>query len=152
MVRLLGLWVCAMAWHLFRLITLRPMFALIADSIVTVSSFSLVFFLAGGSRLYLASGADWPRMLIHLVLFYLCIVICLERRTRSSSLVCAALGFSAAVDVLMLGLYAASAVSGLNSGAQMMVLKVLGIGILRQQFLRCPPDVQANGYRRSKAR
>jgi hypothetical protein len=152
MVRLLGLWVCAMAWHLCRLITLRPMFALIADSIVTVSSFSLVFFLAGGSRLYLASGADWPRMLIHLVLFYLCIVICLERRTRSSSLVCAALGFSAAVDVLMLGLYAASAVSGLNSGAQMMVLKVLGIGILRQQFLRCPPDVQANGYRRSKAR
>jgi len=152
MVRLLGLWVCAMAWHLCRLITLRPMFALIADSIVTVSSFSLVFFLAGGSRLYLASGADWPRMLIHLVLFYLCIVICLERRTRSSSLVCAALGFSAAVDVLMLGLNAASAVSGLNSGAQMMVLKVLGIGILRQQFLRCPPDVQANGYRRSKAR
>jgi hypothetical protein len=56
-------------------------------------------------------------MLINLVLFYLCIVICLERRTRSSSLVCAALGFSAAVDVLMLGLYASGAISGLNPGA-----------------------------------
>ncbi|KKI12218.1 hypothetical protein [Comamonas thiooxydans] len=152
MVRLLGLWVCAMAWHLFRLITLRPVFALMADSVVTVSSFSLVFFVAGWSRLYLSSSADWPSMHINLVLFYLCIVICLERRTRSSSLVCAALGFSAAVDVLMLGLYASGAISGLNPGARLMVLKVLGIGVLRQQFLRCPPEVQANGYRRSNAR
>jgi hypothetical protein len=52
----------------------------------------------------------------------------------------------------MLGLYASGAISGLNPGARLMVLKVLGIGVLRQQFLRCPPEVQANGYRRSNAR
>lgn len=152
MVRFLGLWTGAMVWHLYRLITLRPVFAQMADSVVTATSFSLVFFVAGGIRFFVANGADWHRMAITLALYYLWIAVCLERRVRSSSLLCAALGFSAAFDVLVVLLHAVGVLPSVNPmlapGVPLLALEVLGIAILRQQFLRCPPDVQARGYRR----
>ena len=114
----------SMAWHLYRIATFRPAFASMADKALTVASFGFVF--------------------------WLCLL--LERKQRSSSLLCAAMGLSALIDFAAAGLYLAGqwpmAGSTYKTSSVAFLVELLAVAVLRWQFFKAPADAQMTGYRR----
>jgi len=100
----------AIAWHLYRIATLRPKFDKLSDTSSTVGTFFFVYLLAGMVRWSVlgdqgAVGTFFRLLILALVFFAL-----FKTSHRSSSLVVSMFGASAAIDILaslmdMSGLY-----------------------------------------------
>ena len=142
----------SMAWHLYRIATFRPAFASMADKALTVASFGFVFWLASVGRfaVFGHNGVHYATVNCALYFFWLCLL--LERKQRSSSLLCAAMGLSALIDFAAAGLYLAGqwpmAGSTYKTSSVAFLVELLAVAVLRWQFFKAPADAQMTGYRR----
>ena len=146
----LPLWLCAMAWHLWRIATFRPMFSRLGDNGRTVFSFAIVYFAMGLIRWnYVGESSVW-QINIGLVVHAVLLMLLFERKHRSSSCVSVLLGASAVVDLVALMLTIAGFTDGSDRNA-FLVIEVALYAVCVLRFFRETPEVQARGYLRKVA-
>jgi hypothetical protein len=152
--RNLAAWAGSMAWHLWRIATFRARFDLMSDTGMTIGSFLVVYLLTGIARhSYVIGHAQPASVFLGLTFMYLVWLFAFERSHRSSTLVAALAGASAASDILQMAL----ALTGW-AALERKVDGPLGLGAIYEvalyagcvwQFFKSTPAVQASGYRRS---
>ena len=149
-----ALWLSAMGWHLWRILTLRPAYRRLSDSGPTVISFFTVFLVAGLLRwgVLAPKYAETPiwEILVMLVAYSLVLLMLFSQKRRSDALVAVLLGVSAGVDLLicvgfLLGLLP-SVETGAIGGLVELGLSLVAVG----QFLREPDVVRQAGYKASE--
>lgn len=157
-INLAVLWVAAMGWHLWRIITLRPAYKYLSDTVGMAVSFLAVYVVAGLVRwFWLDSQAtdkaltfgSFGLVMLNLILFGLVLGLLFERNRRGASLLSSMLGLSAGIDLLMSAAYLA----GFSDSVRMPPGVDLGLEIglslvLAWRFSQEPEDVQRHGYRR----
>ncbi|MBU9199862.1 hypothetical protein KTD31_00415 [Burkholderia multivorans] len=149
------LWAATMAWHLWRIVTLRPAFKCLSDSGPVVRSFISVYFVAGLVRWGLLYGAEghrhsWLGAIIGLVVYLLLTVALFERRARSSALTCAVLGCSAIEDLAVAAMYLAGLLSSVKLPTPVELgLALVSTAVMVFRFHREPAVVRKSGYRLS---
>ncbi len=144
-VRFASLWVTSMAWHLTCIARGRADFARLSDSRVTAVSFFAVFFFAVWLRHGMATGAGWHVVVANWILMPVLFLALFERSDRSSSLVFAMLGASAAVDLVVAASYFLGAGDMLSSKAWFLVeLTLQALAFIR--FFAMPKAVRSRGY------
>lgn len=143
--RFTSLWAASMAWHLTCIARGRADFARLSDSRATAVSFFAVFFFAVWLRHGLATGAGWHVVVGNWVLIPVLMLVLFERSDRSSSLVFAMLGASAAVDLVVAASYFLGAGDMLSSNAWFLAeLTLQALAFIR--FFSMPEAVRARGY------
>lgn len=145
------LWLGAMSWHLWRMLTGRPAFKNLGDTKLTAASFIAVYFAAGLLRWSVLGPQPVMKAIGDLVVIGIGLLILGERRHRSSGLVCAFFGVSAAVDLVV----CAAHVVGIFPSVQLFGLSnfLIQLGLMVSACIRFhkePFAVQASGYRASK--
>lgn len=145
-------WCLSMSWHLYRIATFRPAFSFIADKKLSVVSFGAVFWLASVIRFAVVGQGGVHYATINCMLYFFWLCVLLERRERSSSLLCTALGLSAVIDMSAVALHLAhlwpSAVSTYKASTVAFVGELAAISVLRWRFFKAPAVVQLVGYGR----
>ncbi|MDO9099659.1 MAG: hypothetical protein Q7V53_02795 [Caldisericota bacterium] len=145
--RVAAVWALAMVWHLWRIATVRPAFAYMADDQRTVASFASVFVVAGLLRHWIFGPADFFGAVGTLALNVLMLLILFERSNRASTLVAACMGVSALSDMLVIALEQSGLVPGVGKVHGMFYAEVGFMLIQRHVFLRQPAAVRARGYK-----
>lgn len=145
------IWPVAVAWHLWRIATLRPAFDKLSDSARVVWSFIGVYFAAGLLRWVVLSPEAHATPLVFPVLLklfvHLLVVMALfERRSRSSALTASVLGVSAIIDVAVCLLYGASAINSVHAGIGDIAAEIGLTVATALQFSNQPAAVRKSGY------
>jgi hypothetical protein len=142
------LWFGSMSWHLWRMVTGRPAYTGLGDTWLTATSFAAVFFIAGLLRWHVLGSAAFLEASLDLLIYAVILLVIAERRTRSSGLVCALFGISAAVDLVVCSLYAVELIPSVDLPGVMnagITVALMFVAVIR--FHREPLCVQRNGYR-----
>lgn len=100
--RFAALWVTAMAWHLLRILTLRPAFSHVSDTRAPLYSFASVYLACGVLRWAVMDDKGIFTTVTVLAFNALFLAAMTVRSDRSMSLFMVMLGASAAVDVTAL--------------------------------------------------
>lgn len=148
MLNLIGLWLGAMGWHLWRCGTMRPAFSKIADTMANLVSFVLVYLAAGILRWAVLAEVEvgfWVLQL-QLVSWAITLMLLFERSNRSSSLSMLLLGVSAAVDLGAVGL--SFFVEEPPSRLYLVVEFFLYAATVRK-FFQLPPELQRPNYKKA---
>ncbi len=155
MFQLVLIWFSAMAWHLWRIITMRPAFKHLSDTGPMAMSFIGIYYAAGILRWVVLNDdpkAALMKTVLGLFLWMVVIFACFERRSRSSALTASVLGVSAAIDFLVCAGVLFHLLDSVHTGLWGSVLEFVWTGIMMIRFLREPEYVQRVGYRMSDAR
>lgn len=144
---LLPLWLCAMAWHLWRIATFRPMFSRLGDNGRTVLSFVVVYLAAGIARWSQVETYSMWQVNIGVVLHAGVLMLLFERKHRSSSLVAVLLGASAIVDLIALTLNLMG-IATIEDKSAFLGIELMLYAVCVWRFFRETPEVQASGYLR----
>lgn len=155
MFQLVLIWFSAMAWHLWRIITMRPAFKHLSDTGPMAMSFIGIYYAAGVLRWVVLNddpNAALMKTLLGLFLWMLVIFACFERRPRSSALTATVLGVSAAIDLLVCLGVLCHVLDSVRIGLWGTVLEFVWTGAMMIRFLREPDYVQRAGYRLSESR
>lgn len=147
---LIPLWLCAMAWHLWRIATLRPMFSRLGDNPSTVISFSIVYLVMGLTRWTQEGNSSMWQINIGLVIHAMVLLLLFERENRSSSCVAVLFGASAVMDFSAFLLTVAGFIDG-SAQSALLGIEVTLYAICVWRFFRERPEVQARGYLRKVA-
>lgn len=143
--RIGSLWLASMAWHLSCIARGRADYARLSDSGPTAVSFFLVFFFAVWLRHGLAAEAGWLVVVANWVVIPTLVMVLFERADRSSALVFAMLGASAAVDLVVATSIFLGAGDMLSGKAWFVVeLTLQALAFIR--FFAMPEAVRARGY------
>lgn len=146
------LWPAAVAWHLYRIATLRPAYEQLGDTYRTFVSFSLVFIATNLLRWW---GLDAYMHTFEAQSFSLSLLstagsyavrYLLFRGKEGATGLAAILGASSAVDLLV----CAAMVTGLATSPAVLwsyglELVLMGTAFIR--YKRLPPALRATGYR-----
>lgn len=141
-----ALWTVSMAWHLWRIATLRPSYEHLSDDGKTLGSFAAVYVVAGVVRHAIFGPTDVFGALGSLALHSLLLLILFERSDRASTLVAACLGASALFDMLIVALSGVAPV--LSETYLVFYIEIAFMLVLRHKFLQQPAHVQARAYNR----
>lgn len=152
MFQLVLIWFSAMAWHLWRIITMRPAFKHLSDTRRMAQSFIGIYYAAGILRWVVLNDDQNTALMQTLGLFTWMVVIfaCFERRQRNFSLTAAVLGVSAAIDLLVSLGVLCHVLDSVRTGLWSSALEFVWTGAMVIRFLREPDYVQRAGYRLSE--
>ena len=145
-------WLASMAWHLYRIVTLRPAFQYLGDTRLTMWSFISVYSFASLLRWHIMGGAMSVLAVAGYSLVHgLVLTVLFERRQRSSSMTFVALGASAAMDLLVctacvLGLLPSVSLQDVAHGALQLLEPAITL-VAYAQFTRESAQVKSSGYR-----
>jgi hypothetical protein len=142
-----AVWVASMGFHLWRIATLRPYFAGIADTGLSLGSFFTVFVLAAAARWYGIGDVGLERAACNILQSLGVIMLLSVRKRHSDSFFCALLGSSAIVDLLVCAMSLVGAIEE-PRGNIFMVLEVCLYFNCYWAFNREPVEVRRSGYRR----
>lgn len=148
----LALLLGAIAYHLWRVATLRADFARLADAASGAIAFGSLALIAAICRWHLANDQTLGRAMLIGVGTLVLYVALFDRSRRSSSLVYAAWMASAIVDLGMTALWAVGAIEqGTSAKNVASVVELALVAAAAWRFSREPADVRARGYRRTTA-
>lgn len=102
------MWIIAVCWHAWMILTFRPDFKNLSDTKKTIGSFAIAFYLIGILRHTLLDGSDASSVFFNLTFSLVVTYLVFSKKGRSSSLFSAVLGGSVAIDLLVVVLYFAS--------------------------------------------
>lgn len=140
-------WVLSVGWHLGCIMRGRPAYANLSDSRLTVASFVGVFYVAGLLRHVVADPTPLTvsQGLFVLTAYLVVVLLVFERQDRSSGLVAALLGSSAAADLLIFGTWI---FDGPSTHWTLQAYEVIIFVLALLHFGRQPAEVQRRGYKR----
>lgn len=150
------MWPAAVAWHLYRIATLRPAYEHLGDTYRTLVSFSLVFLATNLLRwwgldayMHTFEAQSFSLSLLSAAGSYAVRYLLFRGKEGATGLI-AILGASAVVDLLV----CAAMVTGLATSPAVLwsyglELVLMGAAFIR--YKRLPPAIRAQGYRPNQA-
>lgn len=150
------IWISAMAWHLWRIATLRPAFKNLSDTGPMAMSFIFIYFFAGLLRWVVLNDdhkSTGISAVFGLLVWLILVFVCFERKNRSSALVASVLGVSALMDLLVCAGFLIGALESVRSPRLLgITLEIVWSLVMLAQFYREPEYVRLNGYRLAHVR
>lgn len=152
------IWIFAIVWHHWRILTLRPAFSALSDTFPAALPFLIPFFATEmlrygilspefNSELTLMGGAVFLlKTLGSAFASWIIVLICFERKARSSSLGSVVLGVFTIGNTIVMLLYAFD-LSGLEVSIVELACTIASIFTMLSSFQKEPAAVQAAGYR-----
>lgn len=142
-------WLGAMAFHLFRIITLRPYFKGIADTQFSLVSFGAVFVLGALSR-YATKGHQSGEAFARILLFDIAVLgLVALRPGQSKALFCVLLGASAVMDFMFSTIHLLGFEMSSNS-LSISLAQAFLIWMCLKRFKAEPDQVKSKGYKQRR--